>query len=258
MKRIEIAAQDWITTLGARCASTIKTEESVLRAKDYAKGFGDMAPEVFCDASGEAAARHFEYFPSYATLRKWLEDWWRSNKPRPPELPGYDDASLELEDRLWLKRWTDDRMVHFPHLKDKGTPAERMALSLSSMRIHAPRTFRYLARTDSEVASIAVRRGWEVEIVHHVRTSEEIAWANDLVRNTVHGMRGKPPAGPPTTVDAYEQARLDAAALHARMTSAVPAHVLAAARDANPGVQKARAQQATMREAEKWVPDWER
>lgn len=258
-KHREIEARTWLSDFGVRCAATIKSEESELRARDYAKGFTDLAPECFCDASREAAARQFEYFPSYATLRKFLEGWWRDNKPRPPELPGADDGTLDLDDRLWLRRWTNDRVAEFQHLRDKGSPTERMAISLSNMRVHAPRCFRYLARTDTDVASIAVHRGWDVELQHQgERTPEEIAWAHNIVAMATSGMRtARSPAAASGAVVSIDQARQDAAAAHARMVAALPPEQLAAARDANAGVQKARAHQQAAKDAELWTPNWE-
>lgn len=150
-KRQENAARIWLSDFGTRCSATLKREEAEVRARDYAKGFSDMAPEVFCDAAREAAAMAFDFFPSYAALRKFLVQWWDDNKPRPPALPGAEDPSLTEEDRHHVASWQGRRNA----LQTEGT----FAVVLSMYR-RWPAVFRYILRTDAAAMRIARWRRW--------------------------------------------------------------------------------------------------
>lgn len=150
--------RQWMQRLGSRCASTMSAEESAATLADWSKSLADMPPHAFCEQSFEDASRQFEYFPAYAALRKFLDQWWRANKPTGSSLPGSDDSSLTRENQLQLAVWQKMRLEGFTHIT--GPHEARLKVSLGVLRRHNPRIFAHLCRTDVEIAGLAVRQGW--------------------------------------------------------------------------------------------------
>lgn len=167
-RSLEVAARTWLSDLGMRCAATMKLEEAEARAREYATGLIDLPEQVFCDASREAAARQFDHFPSYASIRKFLLAWRaESQRAIAPPLPGEDDPSLDHRDRQFLAGFATARADGFQHLTGKGDARQRTMVVLDTIRQTAPRAFAYLTRTDTEAASIALQRRWVNDPASH-------------------------------------------------------------------------------------------
>jgi len=156
----------------------------------------DLPAQVFTKASMLAAGQKFTFFPTYAELRAFLQQWWQDNRPKQVLLPGDDDASLTEVDRIHLAvflMWRNAGSLNSEELKRPVPPVltpdklrERLTTRLGWMRMGAlAPVFRYICRHDNEAASIAVRRGWEVEPSPPVtnRTPEELAYVETLVRS---------------------------------------------------------------------------
>src|ERR1700733_10262531 len=148
-RQLDIA--QWLGALAVRC--TPRTTENIeVLARDYASGLDDLPTEVFSPQSKEAAARNFEHFPAYKPLRVWLTKWWDAHKPVQVALPLPPDAhALSVEDRAHVRSWIN--------LKPEWKAAGRLENALSTFR-NRTAVFAYICRTDTDAASIAVRRHW--------------------------------------------------------------------------------------------------
>ena len=145
--------QQWLMALALRCEPRSNENLEVMVA-DYVKGLGDLPYEAFSTAAREATTREYERFPSYKSLRAFLEKWWVKNKPSVPFLPSHiaEEPSITEEDKIYLAAWLRRRT--------RGDFPRGMMVSLSTMRALAPSALAYLSRTDIDVGAIARERGW--------------------------------------------------------------------------------------------------
>jgi len=272
--KIELHIRKWLTDLGARCSSTANAEAAEAKARDYAQALVDIDAGAFCQESLEAAARQFEYFPAYATIRKFVEAWWADARRRArPALPGADDPSLTEEDRQHLAVFLKHRAAGFPPgIKladlasapevDRETFRQRLALRLSRMR-SGPlvRLFRHICRTDVEAAAIAVARGWQVEPSEHKPPSDvAIAAVEATVRQMFAAQGHTAQAGAIEAAAAAQEAarrQQEAERMLAqarRPSGALDPGDLEAQRAANPAIQIARAYAAGRKAAQRPAP----
>jgi hypothetical protein len=143
--------RQWLTALSTRCAPRT-TENLEILTRDYAVGLADLPYEAFTPQSREAASRQWEYFPSYKSLRKFLETWVEKNATtNMKRLPPIADPSLSEQDQAHVRSWIN--------LRAERIAAGRLTIGLSLLR-KWPRAFDYVCRTDAEAHDIARRRGW--------------------------------------------------------------------------------------------------
>lgn len=148
--------EKWLIHLGLRCAPTKGAEDIELRLAEYTLSFARDVPErAFCDASLESLARQFEYFPSYAALRKALDKWLDDNKPRELAIASAfapDSASMPPQDRHQVDAWL--------RAEARGTSDAELSGRLGVVRQVASAGFDWLVRSNPTAGAIALRRGW--------------------------------------------------------------------------------------------------
>jgi hypothetical protein len=150
---VKLTISEWLIELSHRCHHrTAENVETI--ARDYANGLVNLPAAIWNAEAREAASRHFEFFPSYKALRKFMETWVEQHRPV-LALPGADDPSLTEYDRHMVAVWRKRRTA------GEFSTNEKMALSLSTWRVHSPAMIRYIIRTDEEAKRVAHIRGWD-------------------------------------------------------------------------------------------------
>src|SRR5690349_13134917 len=99
----------WATDLANVTAGSASFAETRTKVAGLASLLADAFPDArtFCRASLEYVAGKSSFFPSYAVATEHLTAWWERNRPTGPALPGADDASLDVADRIMLAIWGD-------------------------------------------------------------------------------------------------------------------------------------------------------
>jgi hypothetical protein len=247
----------WLQGLALRVAD-IPGDANVANARlmEYVRGLSDIHQDAFCEESMEAGARQFEFFPPYATVRKFLEIWLADFRTRRhPVLPGADQAGLNAQEmaviQSWQSNWAGDYGTHKNGVaRTRGASPEYGLKLLQKMHLRA---FRWLVLNDANAAGVAARAG--LDDTHWTEhTEEEKEHVAQAVRKTVAELKAKTLYQEPDVghlADAVAQAAAAADAhfesIHGRKPGSLSAERLEAIRAADPGVQKARAWQAQQR-----------
>jgi hypothetical protein len=220
---------DWITSIAVSLKPSMHERELKIVVRNTARNLSVLyPPEAFTLVSGAAIADGLDEFPTGLVIAERLAEWWRYNRavaPTDASLPGGDDPTLTVENRLQLKVWLQDRAGGFSHIEHLSTFQDRLTQSLSVLRKYSPRMFDYIVRTDVEAQKIAMRRGWLEDASDHrrERTPEEIAHAQAVVRDVLQAIAEKKRVGPmyrkshtiPDQLDSIDAAREQVARDHA-------------------------------------------
>ena len=159
----ELDIRQWLIALSIRCSP--RTNENLeMLAKDYASGLVDLPYEAFTPQSREAAARNWEHFPSYKSLRKFLETWIAKNAPIDTKLlPPVENPDLSEDDRAYVRSWINLRAQR----KANGM----FAVGLDLLR-QKPAAFAHVCHTDAEAWEVARDRGWLPEAEQPLNLTE--------------------------------------------------------------------------------------
>jgi len=168
----ELDIRQWLIALSIRCSP--RTNENLeMLAKDYASGLVDLPYEAFTPQSREAAARNWEHFPSYKSLRKFLETWIAKNAPIDTKLlPSIHDPNLTEEDQAHVRSWIN--------LRANRKATGKFATGLDLLR-RWPTAFAYVCRTDADAEDVARQRGWLSETEQPMDVSE-VGIASNLIK----------------------------------------------------------------------------
>ena len=151
--------RQWLTALSLRCHPRT-TENIEVLAADYALNLTDLNREVWCPAARQAASLKFESFPTYRSLRKFLEDWIDRNcTAKTNLLPPVDDPNLSEEDKTHVRSWI--------RLRGEGNRVTHLSVCR-----RWPAAFAYIIRTDDDAAAIARQHGWITTAEEPVDVSE--------------------------------------------------------------------------------------
>lgn len=164
---------------------------------------GDLAADIAAD---------MERVPTLARLKKALEAWRDTHKPKMPALPGSDGLDLTPADELMIRFWNETRAGIRPLAR-----GVTLQTSLDVMRLTHEHAFNYVIRTDLEAASIAVKAGWAREPQPATRTPEEIAHAERVAREAIQALHAA--ALPPSARDVPGQERKPTPEQHATMAA---------------------------------------
>jgi len=274
----ELDIREWLIWLSMRCVLR-STENIEVLATDYASGLKDLPHDAFTPISREAAARKWESFPSYKALRKFLEEWApQKSTALPPPLPDGVTISdhLSATDRHLVQSWWNLR----PENIANGTLATALdvqrrwptvfnEICLTDPEAAGIAVRRGWANGSNAPADVAarVKSDWEtitpeqideklgnLRALHAVRPVAALGWLGFL-RSSVEKHapqhlalipdRLVEPERQRSTPDPYEQARIETADAFAKMQAQnrpapISPEQLAAIRDANPQVQRAR------------------
>jgi hypothetical protein len=234
----------------AKLLVPLETERGADALMEMLAGLADI-PEATFDRPGDLAAevaKGFTSFPSLGRLHKALAGRAKDTvKKLPAQLPGAEDPTLSREDQIKLHSWLKFRAEGFMHIAGADF-RDRMAVALSVQHKYQSRVFSHICRTDPEAASIAVRRGWVVEERIGQHTDAEVAAVHKMAEAAIQAMKAQRMYAAPNVVhleDTIAQAAAAADALfektHGRKPGSLSAERLAALRDSDPAVQKARA-----------------
>ena len=113
----------WMAALAKCCApaDAVKVVDSLVAMLAL---MNDLPDAAFTEDSLRYVTERAKRAPSYADLRKWLDDWWAANKPRPPALPAPDDH--------WRAKW----LAHLDQCRDDWSRPENVRASVDSLRGH--------------------------------------------------------------------------------------------------------------------------
>lgn len=223
----------WLIDLGIRCAPTSGTEDVEVKLANYVQVLTEDFPQsTFTDACLNYVSKKFEFFPAYSALVKALEVWTKENKPVLISLPAGEDATLDPDDRMWVKMWMKRQD---PLYESPVTPRFDLVL----MRRYRPRAFAYLMAHDNQVAEIAVLNHW-VGPQRGPKTDEERKAVTEMSRLAVEELAqvGYAKRAGPMYQKSHEVPREEPIRTIEAYT--LPPEVLEAQRQDNPIVQKAR------------------
>src|SRR5271166_4478769 len=151
----------WLKALGLLTAvSATEREEAKIKIDAYLSMLANRYPaQAFTKRSMEAvASRCPKGFPTYGELTAALSEWW-DNAPREQiALPGPDDPSFTVKDRMEVARWQKLRANDFKELEHNFETT--MLQTLSVYHRYSWPAFNYICRTDREAERIAMQRGW--------------------------------------------------------------------------------------------------
>ncbi len=95
--------------------------------------------------------------------------------------------TLTREDEISLRIFANHRAEGFAHIDGPN----KLAVSLSVLRRYQPRVFAHLIATDTECSGVSVQHRWLHEPQPWQRTPEEIAHAEQTVRETLDAIRSR-------------------------------------------------------------------
>lgn len=227
MKASRATIRDWLRKIVGASKAVKSAREAEAWIKDVTPGFASEYPaEAFTEASRDAVVGAITTWANQGEVSRALATWWAANKPVRPPLPGADDSDLTREDRLALDVFLRRRSIGFQDIPldqhDEAPSvgpfvhAERLIVAIDLMRNTArlSRVWRYLCRTDTEIAAIALRRGWQPE-------RSEPGWTDErAIRNTVAQI-----VAPLSNGRAFQMAGAMIAAVRAAVEHHAPHHM---------------------------------
>lgn len=229
----------WLATLADLCATggdTLTKNKlaalSLALAEEWPSG-------AFTSASARHCAMGSDFFPGFDSLTKRIGEWWRDHKPQHAMLTGPSTGSrLTPEDQRWVDFWHARRpevAAADYEIRREGRWFDESQLPLarlaSLIRTNSPRAW-------AEIAGAAPEEPRE-------RTDAERAAVREIVANLKAELRAPPLFSPPMAADQLAAIR---AGQPVPQFAEIPASRLAAMRDNNPLVQRARALQREIAE----------
>lgn len=173
--------------LGTTVASTMSIAEAQERISTYLPLLeAEFDQRFFCSDSLRYVARRTKFFPTFSEVCEHLHEWGTQKREASRIL-------LANPDRDGLTEMDHEHLASLQRRRhEKGF---KLDIALSRLRQLAPAAFRKFCQTDTEAASIAVKRRW---IVESEDRDPQLGWGNRAaVINTIRKCREPLPDGRP-------------------------------------------------------------
>lgn len=168
----------WLGELALRCAPTKAnaTEETITtRCFSYAKALPRHLPSAaFCNASLEAMAEKFDFFPAYKELLEAMQDWVGRNRPAARAI---SDEGAPQDPQRWAAIWhaLAERRGDDSEQQHRRNRVNHLAL----IRVKAPEVYQHLLKIDAEAHQIAAQlRFPAASTLEQDRTIAKTDWAD--------------------------------------------------------------------------------